>query len=63
LPATLGNWVTRFTDHLAFFEKPEHGLLISNRAENAVTWPKVLLIMKTWLGVIVRVGLAGFLVL
>jgi hypothetical protein len=46
LPATLGNWVTRFTDHLVFFEKPEHGLLISNSAENALTWSKVLLIMK-----------------
>jgi hypothetical protein len=35
LPATLGNLVTRFRDHLVFFEKPEHGTLISNIGENA----------------------------
>src|ERR1043165_3245200 len=29
LPGTLGKLITRFRDHLLFFEKPEHGTLSS----------------------------------
>jgi hypothetical protein len=51
----LGNCVTHFTDRLVFFEKPEHWTLISNSAENAVAWWKVLWITKLCLGALLLV--------
>src|SRR6185312_5433428 len=57
LPATLGNWVTRFTDHLVFFEKPEHKLS-SPTALKRGCMVEGSVDCETWLGIISPHGVA-----